>query len=66
MATTLLYTIFTTFNFFENEALPCGRRALLKGDVKPLDRQELDSNVLKSPLHDGHIIHVSKLVLTRR
>jgi len=42
----------------------CGRRAVLEGDVQPLRRQELDSNVLKFPLLDGHVMHVSKLVLT--
>ena len=44
----------------------CGRRAILEGHVQPLRRQELDSNVLKYALLDGHIIHCSKLVLTRR
>jgi len=42
----------------------CGRRAVLEGDVQPLGRQEFYSNVLKSPLLDRHVIHVSKLVLT--
>jgi len=37
----------------------CGRCAVLEGDVQPLIRQELDSNVLKSPLLDRHIIYVS-------
>ena len=42
----------------------CVRCAVLEGDVQPLGRQELDSNVLKSPLLDRHIIHVSNIVLT--
>jgi len=42
----------------------CGRRAVLERDVQTLRRQEIDSNVLKSPLLDGHIMHVSKMVLT--
>jgi len=41
----------------------CGRRDILEEDVQPFRRQELDPDVLKSPLLDGHIIHVSKLVL---
>jgi len=42
----------------------CGGLGAIEGDVQPLRRQELDSNVLKSPLLDGHIMHVSPLVLT--
>ena len=42
----------------------CGRRSALEGEVQPLSRQELDKDVLKFPLLNGHIIHVSKLVLT--
>jgi len=42
-----------------------GRRDVLEAYVQPFRSQELDSNVLKSPLLDGQIIHVSKLVLTR-
>jgi len=43
----------------------CGRRAVLEGDVQTLCRQEFYSDVLKSALVDRHVIHVSKLVLTR-
>jgi len=42
----------------------CGCSAVLEGGVQKLGRQELHSNVLKSPLLDGHIIHVSKLEAT--
>ena len=41
-------------------------RSVLEGDVETFDRQKLDWNVLKSPLFNGHIIHVSKLVLTQK
>jgi len=41
----------------------CGCRAVLEEDMQPFGRQELDSNVLKSPLLERHIIHVTKLVL---
>jgi len=65
MASPVLYNFFTSCNSYENEAQLCGRRVVLEGDEQPLRRQELDSNVLKSPLLDGHIIQVSKLVPTR-
>ena len=41
-----------------------GRRAVLEGDVQPLGRQELYSDVLKFAFLDRQIVHVSKLVLT--
>jgi len=44
----------------------CRRRDVLEGNVQPLGRQELESKVPKPPLLDRHIIHVSKLVLTRK
>jgi len=40
-----------------------GGRGVLEGDVQLLGCQEPDSNVLKSPLLDGDITHVSELVL---
>jgi len=41
----------------------CVCRAVLEGDIQPLGRHELDSNILKFPLLYRHIIHVTKLVL---
>jgi len=64
MATPRFIHFSTTCNFSENEAPLCGRRDVLDGDVQPLGRQALDPNVLKSPLLDRHIVHVSNLVLT--
>ena len=32
----------------------CGRRAVLVGDVQPLEREELDLHGLKLPLLHGH------------
>jgi len=43
----------------------CGRRAALEGEVQAPVREERDSEVLKSPFLVVHIIHFSKLVLTR-
>jgi len=43
----------------------CGIRAVLEWVAQSLRRQELDSDVLKSPLLGGHILHVMKIVLTR-
>ena len=65
MATPRFINFFTTCNFSENEAPLCGRRAVLEGDVQLFGRQEFYSVVLISPLFDRHVIHVSKLVLTR-
>ena len=39
-----------------------GCLAILKGDVQPLEREELDPYGLKLPLLHGHILVVSKLV----
>jgi hypothetical protein len=44
----------------------CGRRAILEGDVKPLEREKLDPNGLKFPLLHRYIIDVSKLVMPAR
>jgi len=65
MATPRFIQLFTTCNLLENEAPLFGRRAVLERDMQPLPRGELDSNVLKFRLLDGHIIDVSKRVLTR-
>ena len=43
----------------------CVRRAVLEGDVQTLCHQEFYSDFLKSSLLDRHVIHLSKLVLTR-
>ena len=42
-----------------------GRRAVLEGVVQTLRRQEPDSDILKFPLFDWHVIHVLKRALTR-
>jgi len=42
----------------------CGHRAVLKGDVQILGRQELLSNVLKYAVLHWNVLHVPKLVLT--
>jgi len=41
-----------------------GHHAVRKGDVRPLGRHELDSNVLKSALLYWHVLHIPKLDLT--
>jgi len=41
----------------------CGRRAVLERDVQAQRRQELDSDVLKFPLLDWHLMKVPKLLL---
>ena len=41
----------------------CGRRSILKRDVQPLEREELDPYRLKLPLLHRHIVDVSKLVI---
>ena len=44
--------------------LSCGHRAVRKGDVQTVGRQELNSNVLKSTLLHRHVLQVPKLLLT--
>jgi len=56
----------TTCNISKLKHQISGRRAVLEEYVQPIVRQELDPDVLKSPLLDGHIIHVPKHGLTRR
>jgi len=41
----------------------CGCRAVLEGDVQPLEREELDQYRLKLPLLHQHIVDVSELVM---
>ena len=41
-------------------------RAVRKGNLRTLGRQELDSNILKSALVHWHLLHVPILVLTQR
>jgi hypothetical protein len=43
----------------------CGRSAILKGDVRPLEREELDPYRLKLPLLHRHILDVSKFVMPK-
>jgi hypothetical protein len=43
-----------------------GRYAIVEADVQTFRRQKLDSDVLKSPLLNGHVMHVLKLAVTRR
>jgi hypothetical protein len=40
------------------------RRAIHEGDLRPLEREELDPYGLNLPLLHGHIVDVSKLVLS--
>jgi len=42
-----------------------GHRAVCKGDVQTLGRQEIVSNVLKSALLNWHVLHVPKFVLAQ-
>jgi hypothetical protein len=42
----------------------CAGRAILEGDVRPLEREELDPYTLKLLLVHRHILDVSKLVLS--
>ena len=41
----------------------CGRRAVLEGDLQPLEREELDPHGLKFPLFHRHLVNVSELVM---
>jgi len=66
MATPHLYTLFLPHVIFPKMKHHFSvRRAVLEGDVQTLCRQEFYSDVLKSALLDRHVIHLSKLVLTR-
>jgi len=42
----------------------CGHRAVRKGDVQTLGRQEMNANVLKSALLHRRVLRAPKLVLT--
>ena len=44
----------------------CGSRAILEGDVRTLEREELDPCGLKWPLLHRNVVHVSKLVMPVR
>ena len=41
----------------------CGRRAILKGNVQPIEREELEPYRLKLPLLHRHRMDVSKHVI---
>ena len=41
----------------------CGSRALLEGDLQPLEGEEIDSYRLKLPLLLRHIVDVSELLM---
>jgi len=55
----------TTVNSCENEAPSLWSSNYPRKGFQALRRQELDTEVLKSLLLDGHVLHVMKLVLTR-
>jgi len=57
---TFCFIKITSGNSYENEA-----PHILEGVVQALRLQELDSEFLKFPLLDGHILHVLNIALTR-
>ena len=56
---------FTNRNFTENEAPHSWASCCPRRGCAALRRQEFYSDVLKSALLDRHILHVSKIVMTR-
>ena len=63
MLTKCIIPKFTTGKLCENEAPHCGRRSILKRDMQPLEREEIDPYKQKLPLLHGNIVHVSELVM---